>query len=171
VTTDILQTFPYHQNYVDLSRLEYSCLEAFLPASPTQITFIGSGPLPLTSICFLDRYPNLRVHNVDRDASALSISEELCERLGYGAHMSFACEDVTQESGSDWGSYEVVFLAALVGTDTHSKLAILESLARKLSPGTLVVARSAQGMRSVLYPVSSASQREETRMEIVLTRK
>jgi nicotianamine synthase len=157
VTNDILGTFPYHQNYVDLSRLECFTMEAFLPASPIQIAFIGSGPLPLTSLCFLDRYPDLQVHNVDRDESALSISQELCEQLGYGARISFACEDVTKESGSNWGSYEVVFLAALVGTDTNSKLAILASLGRKLASGTLVVARSAQGMRSVLYPVSVSS--------------
>jgi nicotianamine synthase len=101
------------------------------------------------------------VLNVDRDASALSISQELCERLGYAGRMSFACEDITQESGSDWGRYEVVFLAALVGTDTRAKLAILESLARKLAPGTLVVARSARGMRSVLYPVRQEEKRRE----------
>jgi nicotianamine synthase len=71
--------------------------------------------------------------------------------------MSFACEDITQQSTSDWGNYEVVFLAALVGTDTHTKLTILSSLSTKLAPGTLVVARSAQGMRSVLYPVSTLS--------------
>jgi nicotianamine synthase len=71
--------------------------------------------------------------------------------------MSFACEDVTKESGSNWESFEVMFLASLVGTDTHTKLSILASLAKKLTPGTLVVARSAQGMRSVLYPVGFSS--------------
>jgi nicotianamine synthase len=98
------------------------------------------------------------VHNVDRDSSALYVSESLCKRIGYGERMSFACEDITQESlssKSEWQSCQVVFLAALVGTDTHTKLNILKSMARKLMPGTLVVARSAQGMRSVLYPVSN----------------
>lgn len=54
---------------------------------------------------------------------------------------------------TDWEAYEVVFLAALVGTDTHSKVEILASLVGKLRSGTLVVARSAWGVRSVLYPV------------------
>jgi nicotianamine synthase len=92
---------------------------------------------------------------VDRDTSALQVSEALCNRIGYGERMSFACEDITQESSNAaWQSCQVVFLAALVGTDTHTKLNILKSMAKKLAPGTLVVARSAQGMRSVLYPVS-----------------
>jgi nicotianamine synthase len=46
-----------------------------------------------------------------------------------------------------------VFLAALVGMDNETKMGILGSLARKLKRGTLVVARSARGLRSVLYPV------------------
>lgn len=81
--------------------------------------------------------------------------------------MTFACEDVNvsgERDGrvsasvsaqrTDWKAYQVVFLAALVGMDTESKLSILESLGRKLEAGTIVVARSAQGLRSVLYPVS-----------------
>ena len=98
------------------------------------------------------------MHNIDRDTSALSVSQNLCERLGYQDRMSFACADVSVEEypseTTRWEDFDVVFLAALVGMDTSSKLAILGSLARKLRPGALVVARSAQGLRSVLYPVS-----------------
>lgn len=170
---ELLDLFPYYQNYIDLSRLECSTLEAYLPAAPKQIAFIGSGPLPLTSLCMLDRYPNAIAHNIDRDTSALRVSQRLCETLGYGKRMTFACEDASvEEEGpsdkqgivsepetcsfidTDWKSLEVVFLAALVGMETSTKLSILASLSRKLNPGTLVVARSARGLRSVLYPVS-----------------
>lgn len=73
--------------------------------------------------------------------------------------MSFACADVSAEVGEDkemteWSEFDIVFLAALVGMDTSSKLAILEGLVKKLRPGALVVARSAKGLRGVLYPVS-----------------
>lgn len=71
--------------------------------------------------------------------------------------MSFTNEDITQkdpEAEVSWTRSQVVFLAALVGTDTRSKLEILRDLAARLQPGCLVVARSARGMRSVLYPVS-----------------
>ncbi|KAJ4364065.1 hypothetical protein N0V83_009520, partial [Neocucurbitaria cava] len=158
-TQRLLNAFPYYQNYIDLCRLECSTLEAFLPNStptPSKLAFIGSGPLPLTSICVLDRYPNATVHNIDRDGSALEVSHELCKQLGYASRMSFAQEDISSlndgKEKADWKTFEVVFLAALVGMDTPSKLAILASLAGKLRPGTLVVTRSAQGLRSVLYP-------------------
>jgi nicotianamine synthase len=103
----------------------------------------------------LDRYPDAKVHNIDRDAAALKVSSELCEKLGHGERMSFSCEDVSVDvqEQTDWEAFEIVFLAALVGTDRDSKMSILESLVRKLRVGTLVVARSAQGLRSVLYPV------------------
>lgn len=65
--------------------------------------------------------------------------------------------DVSAEEdheGAKWADLDVIFLAALVGLDTPSKLAILKGLVRKLKPGTLLVARSAKGLRGVLYPVS-----------------
>lgn len=108
----------------------------------------------------LDIFPSARVHNIDRDASALSISRQLSVKLGYAGRMSFSCTDVSDEGEAggeeetEWGEFDVVFLAALVGMDTSSKQVILEGLVRKLRPGALVVARSAKGLRGVLYPVS-----------------
>jgi nicotianamine synthase len=156
-TKTLLASFPYHQNYIDLSNLEMSTLSTYLPpnTAPKNVAFIGSGPLPLTSLCMLDRYPAATVHNIDRDAAALSTSQTLCEKLGYD-RMTFSCEDVTETSTSTtWEEFDVVFLAALVGCDTASKIGILASLSKKLKRGTLVVARSAKGLREVLYPVSS----------------
>ena len=168
----LLTLFPYHDNYTDLSRLECSALEAFLPScSPTcrpmpcSIAFIGSGPLPLTSFCVLDRYPDAVVHNIDRDIEALKLSDKVAKVTGYARRMRFVCEDVSLEndthgkiigpaSKKEWMDAEVVFLAALVGMDTASKSRILRALAKGLRPGTLIVVRSARGLRGVLYPVS-----------------
>lgn len=170
---DTLRQFPYFSNYVDLSRLETSLLSAFLPpvtttTSPLQVAFIGSGPMPLTSFCLADTLPNAKIQNIDRDASALALSEALSDKTGYGTKVSFTNEDVSLddddfvEQGStrktQWKEMDVVFLAALVGIDTEAKLSILESLARKMRPGALVVARSARGLRTVLYPVSCISR-------------
>lgn len=98
------------------------------------------------------------MHNIDRDNAALHVSQSLAANLGYHDRMTFACEDVSieQVSGAhtNWASFDVVFLAALVGMNTAEKVSILEILAGKMRPGTLVVVRSAQGLRSVLYPVS-----------------
>jgi nicotianamine synthase len=72
--------------------------------------------------------------------------------------MTFEHADITDaKSTTKWQKYQVIFLAALVGMDTGGKLNILQSLVEKLKPGCLVVARSAHGLRTVLYPVSCKS--------------
>ena len=160
----LLSSFPYYENYLDLAKLECHTLEIYLETcspdcrpSPCKLAFVGSGPMPLTSFCVLDRYAEASVHNIDRDSEALKLSEELATRCGYGGRMTFSNEDVSiahgAASATAWRSFQVVFLAALVGMDTVSKIDILSGLVRKLERGTLIVARSARGMRAVLYPV------------------
>ncbi|KAF2263593.1 hypothetical protein CC78DRAFT_533868 [Lojkania enalia] len=175
-TKEILFTFPYYKNYVDLCRLECSTMETFLPTStpcsrpvlPRRIAFIGSGAMPLTSYCLLDRYPEVAAHNIDRDIDALQISRDMAACIGYAKRMTFACEDVAFDGSqdpfrkqgeqrgfthtTDWHDYQVVYLGALVGMGNAAKFAILTSLARKLAPGTLLIVRSAYGLRKVLYP-------------------
>jgi nicotianamine synthase len=163
---DVLSQFPYHQNYIDLSRLEASLLSAFLSPqstitkpSPLNIAFIGSGPLPLTSIHMLSHFPTANIHNIDRDAHALQQSVSLCQRLGscYTSRMTFVCEDATTAASegtqTQWAEFDVVFLAALVGMTNAEKTNILGRLVGTLRSGCLVLCRSAKGMRGLLYPV------------------
>lgn len=114
-------------------------------------------------------YPDLTVCNIDRDECALAISEKLCRGLGVGG-MRFKCLDVKpsvdegdeqneeneEQHGEgkegEWADFDVIFLAALVGSNTTEKLSILRGL-KGLRSGALVVARSAWGVRGVLYPV------------------
>ncbi|CAI6334550.1 unnamed protein product [Periconia digitata] len=168
-THRVLHRFPYYTNYIDLSRLESNLLSAFLPspqATTTNIAFIGSGPLPLSSICLLDNMPKAKIVNIDRDAQALGLSKKLVEYLCIPPdRMSFILEDVEESLATNgsphptrdaiaWNSLDVVFLAALVGMGSAAKVPILASLARRLKPGALILARSARGLRTVLYPVS-----------------
>jgi nicotianamine synthase len=50
-------------------------------------------------------------------------------------------------------SYDVVFLAALVGMATEEKARVVEHLGRHMAPGAALVVRSAHGTRGFLYPV------------------
>jgi nicotianamine synthase len=104
----------------------------------------------------LEHFPEARICNIDRDCAALAVSKKLTDSLVYGQRMTFSCEDVdstSQSTSTNWKDFDVVFFAALVGMDTDTKHAILASLVKKMRPGALVVARSARGMRGVLYPV------------------
>lgn len=48
-----LQTFPYYDNYQELTRLELCAILSATKTPPRRVAFIGSGPLPLTSLCLL----------------------------------------------------------------------------------------------------------------------
>lgn len=184
--------------------MELHALYAVEDILPSRIAFLGSGPLPLTSMCllrslrhtgsngtataalsiiegasFLDKgeeasaededeeeeeeeeeededevkkgYPT--VVNIDNDSSALTASSLLCEKLGsWSLGMDFRCADAL--SAMDLRSYDVVFLAALVGVTQREKEEIVINVARRMRAGALLVVRSAHGLRTVLYPVS-----------------
>ncbi|KAH7066199.1 Nicotianamine synthase [Paraphoma chrysanthemicola] len=180
---EILGQFPYYGNYVDLSRLECNTLATYLADGREgkddvrKVAFLGSGPLPLSSMCMLAHFPRAKVYNIDRDAGALALSRELCTALGYermefvGADVNDLMEDgrIEVEKKEEWMQSDVVFLAALVGEDTASKIGILEDLVRRLKPGTLVVARSARGMRGVVYPILELTEEiEKVGLEILV---
>ncbi|KAI0139687.1 Nicotianamine synthase [Pestalotiopsis sp. NC0098] len=223
----LLRSFPYFQNYVELARLELCALRAVEPRAPRRIAFLGSGPLPLTSMCLLrelrgcdadddddvdddggidgghhqhsqppspatqnkepeydtttnsssssngsvDAYLKLapRVVNVDRDAAALAVSQALCQRLGpWSRGMAFQESEARLASGLE--GFDVVFLAALVGTSAREKEDVVVAVARRMRSGALMVVRSAHGLRTVLYPevdLSSDRLREVLQVETV----
>ncbi|KAH8649698.1 Nicotianamine synthase [Tricladium varicosporioides] len=169
-TKQILATFPYNQNYIDLTRLELSSLLAIHPnlSDIRQIAFIGSGPLPLTSLQLLKELNseagpfsnrggkrNVEILNVDFSETAIEISSSLCARLGLEHHardMKFLHADATNLPKGLLKDYDVVFLAALVGNGQEEKEAVLRKVVGELREGTLVVVRSVRGLRGVLYP-------------------
>jgi nicotianamine synthase len=147
-----LCTFPYHSNYVDLCNLECGAITAVTIGAPNKIAFIGSGPLPLTSFCVADRFPNAHIHNVDRDAEAIALSSELAKRQGY-ASMTFVHEDASDCTSLQ--DFDVVYVAALVGLYAEEKTAVLSEVARRMRKGSLLCVRSAHSLRALLYPVCS----------------
>lgn len=155
----MLLTFPYYDNYVDLVQLELSALSSLAVDKPRRkYAVLGSGPLPLTSICLADAlnkdtHQSICVHSVDRDPWAISTSAELCRKLGYGPTiMCFHCVDVKSRS-IDFKDFDVVHLAALVGMSTKAKRDIIAEIASRMRPGALLLIRSAHSLRSLIYPV------------------
>ena len=121
---------------------------------------IGSGPLPLTSLCILEafkqkEYGSACIHNIDSDPVAVSQSSEVCCRLGHTEQaMSFQHADPIVGSLS-LSRFDVVYLAALAGTCYEQKSKIIASIVRTMQPGALLVLRTAHSLRGLLYPVSN----------------
>ena len=155
-----LKEFPYYGNYVDLTRMELSALHAVNVSAPRKIAFIGSGPLPLSSLCLCQALEKAKpgstptpVLNIDNNPKAIIQSQALAKSLGSTSKgMEFLC----QEAGSsdlDLRQFDVVYLAALVGLTQEHKENILVEVVRRMRVGALMVIRTAHGLRSLLYPV------------------
>ncbi|KAI3898542.1 hypothetical protein MKX03_021152 [Papaver bracteatum] len=140
---DHIDTFPYYTNYVKLGRLEYTILSNYITnQNPNHIAFIGSGPMPLTSIVLASNHlKTTTFHNYDIDISANALASKLVSAdPNLSKRMLFNDTDIMDVTSGLY-DYEVVFLAALVAHGTWS----------------LLMLRSAHGARGFLYPIVEPS--------------
>lgn len=142
--------FPYYDNYVQLARLEMGILRG-LNITMRKTTFIGSGPLPLSSILFVRSLANVEIVNVDISKEANDLAQAICKRELCDCEIS-RMSFITTTSRSTLRDSDVVYVAALVGLDNASKRDILLDVKSKVKHGTTIVIRSADGMRTLLYP-------------------
>ena len=150
-----LAGFPYLGNYDDLMRLELGALAgAGRPVDgATRVGVVGCGPLPLTALA-LHRATGAHVVAVDNDPDACATARAVLDRLAPAGAAVRRADALTGDGLAEaLEGCGVVVLAALVGLGPRDKTAVLATLARALRPGTRVVLRSADGLRSLLYPV------------------
>ncbi|CAD6222379.1 unnamed protein product [Miscanthus lutarioriparius] len=150
-----LSLFPYFNNYILLSQLEHGLLARHVPGpSPSRVAFVGSGPLPLSSLVLAARHlPGASFDNYDICGDANERARRLVRGDGaLQARMAFRTSDVADVT-RDLASYDAVFLAALVGMAAEEKARVVEHLGRHMAPGAALVVRSAHGARGFLYPV------------------
>lgn len=153
-----LDVFPYYSNYLKLSRLEFDILNQHYSTQPTDVpksvAFVGSGPLPLTSIVLASYHlKNTAFHNYDIDPLANSMASCLVSPdPDLSRRMFFHSTDI-MEVKEELKEYDVVFLAALVGMDIKDKVKVIQHLAKYMAPEAILMLRSAHGARAFLYPV------------------
>lgn len=158
IANALLLNFTYFENYVDLTRMEINAVTSVTRGLwPRQFAILGSGPLPMTSICVLrslrTRGEAVTVHNFDCDPQAISISSELCAKLGYSRNeIDFHILDVLSDQ-CDMLNFDVVYLASLVGITSDEKQKAIGNIVKQMRPGALLVIRSAHSLRGLLYPV------------------
>lgn len=148
--------FVYFKNYKDLVNLELSCLMG-VGASLKHVVFIGSGPLPLSSILM---YQNITrsdsfqgdfyMHNIDRDSASITLSNKLLWKLniskGFYQHKTEAADY------KSFNEADTVILGALVGQDAGDKMELLTTIGTKMRTGAFIMIRSAHSLRKLLYP-------------------
>ncbi|KAK7259000.1 hypothetical protein RIF29_24594 [Crotalaria pallida] len=149
-----LHIFPYYNNYLKLGLLEFNILSQHITNVPNKIAFVGSGPLPLTSIVLASKHlVSTTFHNYDIDPLANSYAQKLVSNdPGLSNRMVFHTNDILDVT-KELEEFEVVYLAALVGMDKESKNRVIDHLAKYMAPGAFLMLRSAHGARAFLYPV------------------
>ncbi|KAI4342908.1 hypothetical protein MLD38_027472 [Melastoma candidum] len=157
-----LQVFPYYSNYINLARLEFSLLKDHLPRDgplPRKVAFVGSGPLPLSSIVLArDHLTSSIFYNYDIDPSAASMAKKLVSSdPDLSQRVLFRTSDIFNLT-EELGEYDVVFLAALVGLDKEEKVRVVRHLVKYMKDEAMLMARSAHGARAFLYPVLEPSE-------------
>ncbi|WCJ43051.1 Nicotianamine synthase [Euphorbia peplus] len=149
-----LNVFPYYSNYLKLSHLEFSILTNHVIHVPKKIAFLGSGPLPLTSIVLASKHlASTTFHNFDIDPLANSMATRLVSPDSDLSKRMFFHTTNVLDVGDELKEFDVVFLAALVGMDKETKVKIIDHLAKFMAPGGVLMVRSAHGARTFLYPV------------------
>ncbi|KAK7840180.1 nicotianamine synthase [Quercus suber] len=136
-----------------LSLLEFNIISQHYTHVPSKIAFVGSGPLPLTSIVLASKHlPNTTFHNMILTLKPIHRLLAYSSDSDLSKRMFFHTNDIMNETNA-LKDYEVVFLAALVGMDKEDKVKFVDHLARYMAPGALLMLRSAHGARAFLYPV------------------
>lgn len=146
--------FPYYGNYVKLANLEYKILIENGVVNPKKVAFVGSGPMPLTSIVMATYHMKFtHFDNFDIDEKANEVARVIVASDGeLEKRMKFETRNI-MDVKEKLGGYDCIFLAALVGMNKEEKLKILGHINKYMKEGGTLLIRSAKGARAFLYPV------------------
>lgn len=139
--------------------MELQALHSVAPhGALAKFAVLGSGPLPLTSLCIFDALRHEQcgpacIQNIDHDPLAIAQSSTLCHALGHTEKtICFRCTDA-QADTLELCHFDVVYLAALTGISCEQKYDVIASVVKRMRPGALLVLRTAHSLRGLLYPV------------------
>lgn len=158
-----LKKFWYYTNYEQLVDLEYSNVKYVYYKDVKSVLFVGGGPLPLTSILLCEKY-NVTCTILERDQKSYETSILLVKKLRLDTKIKVIRIDA--ERYSEYGNYNLIYLAALVGHTSITKNKIISSIYNNIKQNSLILCRSSHGTRRLLY--ASISQTLLTKIQPIL---
>ncbi|XP_061348659.1 nicotianamine synthase-like [Gastrolobium bilobum] len=149
-----LTLFPYYGNYVKLANLENKILKENGVVNAKKVAFVGSGPMPLTSIIMaIHHMESTHFDNFDIDEKANEAARKIvASDAALEKRMKFETYDI-MELRERLGQYDCIFLAALVGMSREEKVKIMGHIRKYMKEGGVLLVRSAKGARAFLYPI------------------
>ena len=123
-----------------------------------KMALLGSGPMPYTSLCFQERYgPSVSFLNVDRNPEAIELGSKVVESCGFD-NITFKEADVS--TLTCLADYDVVHFAALIGATPEQRRNLIVAVAGCMRPGALLLVRSTDGLRQLLYPPANMESQQ-----------
>nr|AFK44477.1 unknown [Medicago truncatula] len=149
-----LTLFPYYGNYVKLANYENKILKENGVVDAKKVAFIGSGPMPLSSIILATHHmESTHFDNFDIDEKANEVASKIvASDKALEKRMKFVTQYI-MEAKERLGQYDCIFLAALVGMRRSEKVKILGHISKYMKEGSVLLVRSAKGSRAFLYPI------------------
>ncbi|WZZ28410.1 hypothetical protein YC2023_011811 [Brassica napus] len=137
---DIFHTYPIH---VNVSKLEFSLLTKHTTHPPTNIAFVGFGPMPLSSITLAKFHlPNTGFYNFDIDPPANALASHLVSRdPDLSRRLIFHTTDLLNITT------EVLHKEA--------KVKAIEYLEKHMAPEALLMLRSGFEVLTIYHPTTS----------------
>jgi len=138
---DTVKQFVYYPNYLKLARMEYTGAN-LCPGA--RVTFLGSGPMPLTLVCLCIQYKVLGI-GIEQFPEYAQLSRLLIKTLGLetqiniieGSHFSLPLPEPSR--------------LIMIGADALPKDEIFSHLSKHLAPGTALSYRIYEkGLRRLL---------------------
>jgi nicotianamine synthase len=145
----ILSIFPYYLNYDKMTDLEIESMRLCNVHGDHKALFVGSGPLPLSSI-MMARKCGISIDNLDMDDEACALSKELIERVGLLKKIGTIKGNILDMQ--DLSGYQTIFIAALAGESEHEKARIIDHVVARSERDTHIVMRSVSDLGTLLYP-------------------
>lgn len=145
----ILKVFPYYPNYIKMTDLEIESMQLCDIHGNHKALFIGSGPLPLSSI-MMARKCGISIDNLDMDDEACALSKELIERVGLSGKINTIKGNILDMQ--DLTGYQTIFIAALAGESEQEKIKIIDHVVARSERNAHIVMRSVSDLGMLLYP-------------------
>ncbi|HWA52384.1 MAG TPA: nicotianamine synthase family protein [Patescibacteria group bacterium] len=147
--------FPYFENYLKLTKLEWFSLKSCSVHKKHKILFVGGGPLPMTAIMLAKIYRQ-KVTILEKEKEAVDLSSSLIKELKLQNKIKVIQVDALDFEG--YKNFNAIFVAALAGINSNIKDKILEKIKKQTLKNTHILARSSWGARRILYkPLSKHS--------------
>lgn len=144
-----IDQFPYYQNYQKLVTAEARLLQRHQSDNHKRMLFVGSGPLPLSALLFSQNY-QWQVDCLDKDDQAYHLGKAFID--SQPSHSNLHCIEGDIYEYQELNNYDLIVLGALVGSNHEQKQEILKHLRLHTHADTKLLVRSAEGLRTLLYP-------------------